>query len=241
MMPNIVVDVGNSRMKWGRVEAHAVTVTAALPLDDVVAWGEMLAAWHLPASSQWVLAGSQPDARDRFTQWLITQYQHPLILDDHRHLPLRVQVDAPERVGFDRLLNAVGIGDRTAIIIDAGTAITVDFVEAGTFHGGAILPGLRLMGRTLHDYTARLPLVEFQGQPPLLPPAKNTHDAIGLGTTAMLTAGVRALIAGYRERAHWPVIVTGGDADYFADIDAQVEVQPHLTLEGIRRTMEILG
>src|SRR6185312_8188631 len=90
-------------------------------------------------------------------------------------LPLRVLVQQLDHVGIDRLLDAVAANSRRpagvpAIIIDAGSAVTVDLVdEAGAFTGGAILPGLRLMAKALHDYTALLPLVDPPTQAPPLP------------------------------------------------------------------------
>ena len=82
-------------------------------------------------------------------------------------LPLRVELEKPDHVGIDRLLDAVAVNSRRApgvpaVIIDAGSAVTVDLVDgAGAFRGGAILPGLRLMAKSLHDYTALLPLIEL--------------------------------------------------------------------------------
>ena len=71
-------------------------------------------------------------------------------------LPIPIQVDlAPETItGSDRLLNAVAAFDvlqQACVVVDAGTAVTVDFIDGkGTFHGGAIAPGARMQLAALH-------------------------------------------------------------------------------------------
>ena len=82
-------------------------------------------------------------------------------------MPLEVELEHPDKVGIDRLLNAVAANRRrqehvAAILVDAGSAVTVDYLDGnGVFRGGAIFPGFRLMARALHDYTALLPIVDI--------------------------------------------------------------------------------
>ena len=75
-------------------------------------------------------------------------------------LPFGLSVDEPERVGPDRLCAALGAwaaGSREAVIVDAGTAVTVDLLSGGSFRGGSIFPGFRLLSEALHGGTALLP------------------------------------------------------------------------------------
>src|SRR5579883_792433 len=155
MKPAVVVDVGNSRLKWGRCQEGAVTEACSLPLDDAGAWQRQLKGWGLEGHSSWVVTGVQPARRDHFIAWLRQQGQTVRFLDDPGELPLRVLVERPDHVGIDRLLDAVAansrrLPDRAAVIIDAGSAVTVDLLdESGAFVGGVILPGFRLMARSL--------------------------------------------------------------------------------------------
>src|SRR5262249_58797050 len=86
-------------------------------------------------------------------------------------------------VGIDRLLNAVAVNtrrgkDKPAVIVDAGSAITVDYVDRhGAFQGGVIFPGMGLMARSLDNFTALLPLVEVPESIPAVP-GKNTVNDI---------------------------------------------------------------
>ncbi|MCE9529672.1 MAG: type III pantothenate kinase [Planctomycetes bacterium] len=242
-MSEFVADVGNTRVKWGECTANGLARTAALPLDDLPAWAECLRKWSITGPTNWTLAGTHPEGRDRLATWLRSHGAHTRILDDHRQLPIRVLVDFPERVGIDRLLNAVAIVPRgvPAIVVDAGSAVTVDLIDAaGAFRGGAILPGFRLMAKSLNDYTARLPLIERPNfaNPPL--PGTNTKAAITAGIVYTLRGGVEQIVKKFREQVGSArVYLAGGDAELLVNLDCEPEmIGPYLTLEGIRLTVQ---
>jgi type III pantothenate kinase len=123
-------------------------------------------------------------------------------------------------------------------VIDAGTAITVDFVDGtGVFHGGAIAPGVRMMCRALQAGAPRLPLVEW-GQPALRdgPFGRDTTEAILVGVRAAAVGLAHLLVDRYAEfyRAYPRIIATGGDAqDLFGDDEIVEQVVPDLQLAGL--------
>ena len=80
-----------------------------------------------------------------------------------------------------------------AVIVDAGTAVTVDVLSAGAFRGGAIYPGLDMVLDSLHRGTAVLPHVTVDSDPPALP-AANTVDAIASGAVFGIAGAIRALV-----------------------------------------------
>src|SRR5437763_574301 len=168
--PDVIVDVGNARIKWGLCGAAAVTAVAALPPDDPAAWQGQLDAWRLAGPLRWTVSGVHPARRQRLADWLVARGDVVDVVASPERLPLRTALPQPEKAGIDRLLNAVAVNGRrrpaaAAVIVDAGSAVTVDLVEGhGVFQGGAILPGLRLMARALHDYTALLPVVQIEGE-----------------------------------------------------------------------------
>jgi type III pantothenate kinase len=160
--------------------------------------------------------------------------------------PLRHSLDDVSTLGVDRALNAVAafelIGAACAVI-DAGTAITVDFIDGeGTFHGGAIAPGVNMMLKSLHEHTAALPEVAFELQDVARGPfGKDTRHAMQLGAAAAARGLVRDLVERYAEayEAYPRVIATGGDAAALFDDDGLVErIIPDLQLIGIQRTVE---
>ncbi len=166
-----------------------------------------------------------------------------------RDLPIPVEhtLTPPITVGQDRLLNALGAFSRSTqacVVIDAGTAVTVDFVDGhGVFQGGAIAPGLRAMLAAMHEHTSALPRLDLN--PDLLPgrndPAehpwgKTTPSAMTLGAVAAVRGMAHELIDRYAEfyEAYPRVVATGGDAPLLFDQDPLVEhIVPDLTLIGM--------
>jgi type III pantothenate kinase len=249
MNVDIVVDVGNTRIKWGQCRDQRVHGYVSLPPDDAGAWAYQAAEWHLREQLGWAVSGVNPPRRDRLIDWIRQRGDTVYLLDDYRNLPLRVRVPAPARVGIDRLLNAVATrmsaGRCHCIVIDAGSAVTVDWIDdEGSFRGGAIFPGLRLMAQALNRYTALLPLVEVrEPNPPL--PGDDTPSAIQAGVFWAVAGGIRALIrqlqAQISSSRRWKVFLTGGDAGALLPVmDRDFEYWPQMTLEGIRISAEAL-
>jgi len=237
----LVVDVGNTRIKWGRCDAWSVVESVALLPDDTTAWQHQLDIWHLQYPLKWIVSGVHPARRYRLAEWLRARGDSVQLLVAPTQLPLRTALAHPEKVGIDRLLDAVAVNSRrraggAAVIVDAGTAVTVDFLDRdGVFRGGAILPGLGLMAKSLHDYTALLPLVDVVG--PVSMPAESTIDAMRAGIFAAVAGGMERLIVELSQDSTTQVFVSGGDAAILAKaMGRPVEVWPLMTLEGLRLT-----
>jgi type III pantothenate kinase len=243
--PAVVVDVGNTRVKWGRCSADKVSAVASLPPDDPAAWDEQARSWGLPSPLVWVVTGVHPRRCEGLVGWLRQRGDDVRVIEEARQLPLRVLVEQPDWVGIDRLLDAVAANgrrrpDRPAVIVDAGSAVTVDLVDAtGAFRGGAIMPGLRLMIQALHDHTALLPLIEIpQAVPPL--PGTATPSAMAAGVFWAWAGGIDALINQYADEWEGPhLFMTGGDAPLLVQALGG-NCWPEMTLEGIRLTAESL-
>jgi type III pantothenate kinase len=248
MTPDVVVDVGNTRVKWGRCSAAGVAAMASLPPDDRAAWEAQAREWGLGSPASWALTGVHPQRRQRLADWLQERGDAVRVIDAARLLPLRVLVEHPDWVGIDRLLNAVAANRRrtpggSAVVIGAGTAVTVDLVDpSGAFRGGAIMPGLHMMARALHDHTALLPLIDPPSAPPALP-GTSTPTAMAAGVFWSWAGGVGALVEQYAVEAPTPpdVFLTGGDLPRLQPVlRGNVIPWPEMTLEGIRLTAESL-
>lgn len=248
MKTDVVADVGNSRIKWGRCEAGRLAEVVSLRPDDVPAWGQQLDAWGPGGPRSWVVTGVHPPRRLQLAEWLRGRGETVHLLERAAELPLHVRLEQPDRAGIDRLLNAVAVNtrrrpDQPAAIIDAGSAVTVDYVDAaGAFRGGAIFPGLRLMARALNDHTALLPLVEVGAPPPL--PGASTPAAIQAGVFWAVVGGIEVVLRQMRSAAgDLAVFLTGGDAGVLAPrLSGDSVLWPEMTLEGIRLSADrILG
>lgn len=246
MKVDVVVDVGNSRIKWGRCAADGVQHVAILS-REVADWEQQLRQWQGRDPLRWALASVAPQTSAALAHWLRKQGQRVWQLDGHRQLPLEVSLAQPDRVGLDRLLNAVAVmhdrgrGRLPAVIIDAGSAVTVDWVdEQGHFRGGAILPGLRLMAQALHRHTALLPLIQVQ-QPFPAVPGLDTQGAMQAGIFHAVVGGVKGLLDQLARQSVKPIhiFVTGGDAPVVkSGLDNRGDYWPWMTLEGLRLTAE---
>lgn len=248
MTPDVVVDVGNSRIKWGRVAGGGVAEMASLAHGDTAGWDRQSGAWGLSAECRWAVAGVNPPATATFRQWAAGAVTEIL---DYRSVPLALDVDEPGRVGLDRLLGALAArtlvpSGPPVVTVDVGTAVTINFVDAaGVFRGGAIFPGPRLMARALGANTARLPDIDLTEIPSVDPLGRNTSAAIRAGVWAAVCGGIEKLVREYRPFGSWPwVVLTGGGlgADTVFDFRDPVSVMgvPHLNLEGIRLAAEAL-
>ena len=239
----VVVDVGNTRIKWGRCKTERVEEVAFLP-PEPDAWARQLEQWQLPPAAPWVVSGVHPGRCALLADWLRQRGMAVTLLNQPQDLPLTVRLELPERAGIDRLLNAVAVNTRRkpgvpAVIVDAGSAVTVDWLdETGAFCGGAILPGLRLMARALHDYTALLPRIQLHEAPPPRP-GTSTTAALEVGVFWSVAATIRTLASEFAQG--WPdlpqaeLYLAGGDGPLLhAAVGLEAILWPEITLEGVR-------
>jgi type III pantothenate kinase len=254
MNVDVVVDAGNSFIKWGRCAEGKVVEMVSLDPALPDTWRRQLDFWKIKKKCNWIITGSNSKRRKETRQWLEERKQQFQILESHTQIPIEINVHFPEKVGLDRLFNAVAVNSRkptdaAAVIIDAGTAVTVDYLdETGVFQGGAILPGFWTMSRLLHRQTSSLPMITAEerkhGSGNLKMPGKSTVEALALGISACFYGGVRQII--------WELVnartnrfvffVGGGDAEYICTSVAMKEYihWPEMTLEGIRIAAERL-
>ena len=174
---------------------------------------------------------------------LLKEYMtHFFCLDEQTQLPITIQYSTPTTLGKDRIAAVVGANylqpDRTTLVIDAGTAITYDVVEAGTFVGGNISPGMTTRFRSLNQFTKRLPLVEEQEDVPLL--GSSTETAILAGVVNGIVYEMDAYIADLR--GQYPdlfVFLTGGHSFYFERrLKNAIFASINLVLIGLNRILE---
>ncbi|MEN9217820.1 MAG: pantothenate kinase [Gloeomargarita sp. DG02_5_bins_242] len=187
---------GNSRYHWGWWRGGTLKRTWHTP------WHSSTTTW-VQHDCPWPLLVVSP-VPQQVERWQRHPQAKIITLSD---IPL---AGVYATLGVDRALAAWGASQlygRPVLVIDAGTALTLNAVDAqGTFIGGAILPGLALQCQSLHQGTGGLPLVSWPAQ---LPPvwAKDTVAAIQSGIGYTLLAGLNF----YLERWSGQVVITGGD------------------------------
>lgn len=153
-------------------------------------------------------------------------------------LPIHNTYETPKSLGFDRLCNAVAVAEKIAkgygLSIDIGTCVKFDLVhtEQG-YLGGSISPGIDLRYKSLHDYTANLPLLKERFSQGLT--GTSTEKAISSGVINGMHAEILKMIEWYEEvYSDLTIFVTGGDAQYF-DFTSKNNIfaDENLTLRGL--------
>ncbi len=168
----------------------------------------------------------------------------PLVVGPGTRTGIRIHYDPPRDVGADRIVTAVGVRHRyggPAIIVDFGTATTLDAIDAqGDYLGGAIAPGVRLSLDALSLRAARLPWVELAVPGPAL--ARTTVASMQAGVVYGVVGQVEEIVRRMRgEMAGRPqVVATGGLAELLAPhIPCVDHIDPRITLEGLRLVAEL--
>jgi type III pantothenate kinase len=170
----------------------------------------------------------------------------PFVLQPGARTGLKIRYRNPLEVGADRIANAIAAvhlyQGRNVIVIDFGTATTIDVITATRdYLGGIILPGLRIGMEALEKNTARLPTVEIVRPADLI--ARSTVESIQSGLYFGNRAMVRELTREIREQAFGSasaaVIGTGGFVRLFERENLFDLVMPDLVLVGLRRALSL--
>ena len=228
----LTVSLGNTNVAYGLFEGAEPVRFGAIAQE---AYARLPAAIGDAPVDHIALASVTPDRTARVVELLSETYGRPVAMAG-RDLPyaLTIDCDAPEKVGADRLLNAVAayaLVGGMVVVADAGTAVTVDLVAAnGDFLGGAIAPGPSVMLNAMADATAQLP--RLTPEPPTGPLGRNTGHAMRSGAWYAVVGLVETLAQRLAPDA--PVLVTGGAGDFVArEMRPAARYVPHLTLRGL--------
>jgi type III pantothenate kinase len=256
----IAVDVGNSRLKLGLFDSTLAATQSgskrlpnpvrslALPAVD---WNESaLKQWthSVPRATPWRIASVNRSAATRLVESIQSiDSAASLRMLSHHDLPITVAVKEADKVGIDRLAAAAAANQlrdpaRAAIVIHVGTAIVVDLVSADRqFCGGAILPGIAMSARALHEFTDLLPQSPMQDlrEPPPAALGTSTLAAIHGGLYWGAIGAMRELVTRLADLpaatgAKADVFVTGGAAPAVANqLGPDVQCVEHLVLSGV--------
>src|SRR5262249_45560659 len=146
-----------------------------------------------------------PKVLEEVRDCLAKHFDSPLlIVGQELHRPMSLAVEAPEKVGIDRICSAAAAYEviRAACVIASfGTAVTIDCVNGeGVFMGGAILPGLQLQARALHEGTAALPGVAIERTGAVY--GTTTEQAIRNGVLYGVVGALREITERYATELH---------------------------------------
>lgn len=240
-MANWIIDAGNSRIKFAVYEKGSCESLHYFDGPE-----SLLASWPEYPRPQGIVCSNvgRWDFRELRAQapakWLDLAPETPL--------PITVDYATPSTWGNDRRALAVAAAShfpgRPSLVVDAGSCITGDFVDAGgTYYGGWIAPGIQMRLRSMHDYTQSLPLLKWkEGEEEELPehPANSTRACMLAGAVGGAVTEVEATAAFYRQQySGLVVIITGGDASTFVRrIKSTIFARPKFLLSGLNSILE---
>ena len=153
-------------------------------------------------------------------------------------LPINLNYKTPETLGKDRIANIVAVSEeypnKNAVVIDAGTCITYDFINKNKeYLGGRISPGLEMRYKSLNEFTELLPKLSVSGESKFI--GDDTESSIYSGVEQGVLAEVSALISVFRkENEDLIVVVTGGDTFFFENaLKNSIFADQNLVLKGL--------
>ena len=231
---NLVIDVGNTVVKLSVFDGDKLTELVREG-DGEFALLPALCARH--ACSAAII--STVRTLDEEDIELINSLQIPVLwMTPRTPVPLENWYETPDTLGCDRLAAVVGahtlFPGRDLLVIDAGTCVTYEWVDArGRYWGGNISPGVQMRFSALHRFTGRLPMVQAEGR--CLSIGRDTETAMRAGVLIGLRHEMRGYI--HEKRARHPglqVVLTGGDAARLSEgLDEAAIIDPILVLRGL--------
>ena len=239
-MRNLAIDIGNTYAKAGFFENHQ--------LMDIHTGLHQKALIRLLKQNRFEKAIlSSVTHMTTALEKALHPASQVIYLDNHVPLPFVNLYNTPHTLGTDRIAAVAGATAlfpyRNALVIDAGTCITYDFVDARCqYQGGAIAPGIQMRLQAMHTFTARLPLVSTAHVHPKDIPltGKSTSEALLSGAVRGTASEITQMIRMYADKfADLQIIICGGDAVFLSDIiQSKHEVVPELTLVGLNRILD---
>jgi type III pantothenate kinase len=246
-MRRLVIDIGNTVAKVGDPGPRNTWKVERMLSDDLAGYlqGRLEGKSKENGPVRVGLCSVVPLAAQDVLEVLAGQF--PFVVSHHVRLPFEMAYETPETLGNDRIAAASAAvmayagPEQPVLVVDAGTAVTYEVVDAGgVYRGGAIAPGPTLLRQAIHAGTAQLP--QTSGPPPNGPVGRSTVDAIRSGVHFGFVDAVGGMIVRLKREAGAGclVVATGGWAPTLAAQIPDIEiVAPDLVLTGVLRLMEL--
>ena len=245
MKGNLTIDNGNTSVKVAFFIGTQIVATNRFVRRDVRLLERFISTYKPDTAI--VCSTASSAASERIVQHTEQRCRRVMHLTHETPMPIRLGYHTPQTLGRDRIATAVGawtIAQRLdsacdVLVIDAGTAITYDLVTAGgCFVGGNLAPGLSLRFKSLHEHTGLLPLVDPDGDTPVV--GYNTETAIRSGVMLGMLGEIKSYINDIRlSHPNLMVFITGGDGRlvYTRLADKSLIYSEHLAAEGLNRIL----
>ena len=230
----ICLDIGNTRLKVGVFHPEKEDVFETYSdynLETFISLSEKYPNNQFICSSTALLSPEINSYLQQTTNFL--EVNHQLLF------PFTNLYETPHTLGTDRMALVAGTislyPKRNCLIIDAGTSITLDFInQEGEYLGGSIHPGIEMRLKALHNFTGKLPLVKEKWTENLI--GKSTTECIQIGTVKAAVYEIQQFIDAYRENFEDLVLLlSGGNSEiFFYQLKNEIFAHPNLVLFGLK-------
>lgn len=235
---NLVIDIGNTVAKVALYEGNERVLVSKISdlncaeLDGIIS-GNMISR---------AIVSSVRELPDFVTDLLLSRIKSVHTLSHRSLLPFTIKYETPETLGTDRIAAVAGayriFPGADMLVIDAGSAITYDYISGNNYNGGNISPGIHMRFRALNQFTGRLPLIADTGSYTF--PGRNTSDAIKAGVISGVVYEINEYIRTFKkEHTENKIILTGGDSSWIREkISPEVLFQPDIVTDGLNFILE---
>ena len=236
---NLLIDIGNTRIKFA-IASDQIVETGFLPEFSEIEIDKLI---RQKGGFNSCIVSAVRDLDQCMINNIKTRFSNFLILDENTMIPVKNNYQSKSSLGKDRLAAIVGahniFNKSHVLVIDFGTAVTFDLLEGENgYMGGTISPGLSTRFRALNEFTGKLPLFD----------KKETDLFIGTDTESAIITGVQNGMIfetqgyiSYLEKKYpgLKVILTGGDADFFAKyLKSTIFAEPNLVFIGLNTILQ---
>lgn len=236
----LVIDVGNTQIKAAVFEQNTLLEKEIIAYED---WQISLKKVLKKFSEINILVVASVGKLEKNDFLTLDSGLNVYFITRESKFPFNNLYASPSTLGIDRMILAAGavlqFPKKNRLVIDAGTCITYDFIDSNdNYLGGAISPGIRLRYESLHNYTAKLPLLKKE----------KPIDIVGNSTTQSIHSGVingvSFEIEGFinsvlNKNDNFIIILTGGDAVFLAErLKNTIFANPNFLLESLNQTFQ---
>jgi len=245
----LAIDIGNTRIKAAVFEQNTLLEVVVFSKETLQEKMQSILNAHPTITDLMVASVGEIGTKD-FLAWDTTLKIH--FVSHTTPFPFQNHYATPQTLGIDRMVLAAGavlqFPKQNRLVIDAGTCITYDFVDANDlYHGGAIAPGIRLRYESLHRYTANLPLLSVeslpfdehkQAQVNLI--GSSTQESIHSGVVNGIVHEIDGFIDAYSAKfSNFIIILTGGDTEFLAKrLKNTIFANSNFLLESLNQTYQ---
>ena len=233
----LIIDIGNTKAKLALFSGKKIISKKNLNQCTFKLVKDFVSDAEITSS----IISSVKDLNNDVTH--ISNYYNSIILTHNTQIPINNLYKTPETLGNDRIALVVGANflypKKDVIIIDAGTCITIDFLnKRAEYLGGRISPGINMRFKSLNTFTDKLPLNKLKKNTKFY--GNDTLSAINSGVQRGVLSELNQIISEYSDQnPNLIIVLCGGDALYLQnELKRPIFVHQNLVLVGLNEILD---